>query len=215
MAVSKEDILFKNAFINSLLAGVFISIGGTVFVSLASTGNKIEGAIFFSIALLSICMLGLFLFTGKVGYMVEDHSKNAVLALLCGLGGNYIAATLFGVALSYALPKAQVFAESMCETKLALNPIGAFVLAFMCGILMYTAVHIYKLHKSLAGIFFCVPVFILCGFEHSIADMFYFAIARAFSFKYVLFLLIVILGNALGGMLIPFAKKFTEKPEAK
>ena len=79
----------KNAFLNSLLAGVFISIGGTVFVSLASGGNKIEGAIFFAIALLSICMLGLFLFTGKVGYMVEDHSKTAILSLLCGMYKKY------------------------------------------------------------------------------------------------------------------------------
>ena len=209
--VSKEDILLKNAFINSLLAGVFISVGGTVFVSLASTGSKIEGAIFFSIALLSICMLGLFLFTGKVGYMVEDHSKNAILALLCGLGGNYIGATAFGVILSYALPSVKAFAVGMCETKLNLNPLGVFLLAFMCGILMYTAVHIYKLHQSLAGIFFCVPVFILCGFEHSIADMFYFAVARAFSLEYILFLLIVIVGNSFGGMLIPFAKIFTNK----
>jgi nitrite transporter NirC len=63
----------KNAFLNSFLAGVFISIGGTVFISLASAGNKLAGAIFFAVALLSICILGLFLFTGKVGYMVEDH----------------------------------------------------------------------------------------------------------------------------------------------
>ena len=173
----------KNAFLNSFLAGVFISIGGTVFISLASAGNKLAGAILFAVALLSICMLGLFLFTGKVGYIVEDHSKNAVLALLCGLGGNFIGATLFGV----------------------------LFLAIMCGILMYTAVHIYKCTKSIAGIVFCVPVFILCAFEHSIADMFYFAVARAFTFEYLLFIVIVIIGNALGGMLIPFVQKFVKQ----
>ena len=53
--------------------------------------------------------------------------------------------------------------------------------------------------------------FILCGFEHSIADMFYFAAARAFSFEYALFILIVVLGNAIGGMLVPFVKKFTQE----
>ncbi len=201
----------KNAFLNSFLAGVFISIGGTVFISLASTGNKLAGAILFAVALLSICILGLFLFTGKVGYIVEDHSKNAILALLCGLGGNFIGATLFGVLLSYALPSVHNFAITMCEGKLNLNLLGVFLLAFMCGILMYTAVHIYKTTKSIAGIVFCVPVFILCAFEHSIADMFYFAVARAFSFRYVLFIVIVILGNALGGMLIPFVKKFVKE----
>lgn len=204
--------MIKNAFLNSLLAGVFISIGGTVFISLASTGNKLAGAILFAIALLSICMLGLFLFTGKVGYMVEDHSKNAILALLCGLAGNFIGSTLLGVLISFALPSVHEFAKGMCEAKLDLNLGGVLLLAFMCGILMYTAVHIYKLHnKSVVGILFCVPVFILCGFEHSIADMFYFAVARAFSLEYALFILIVIIGNALGGMLIPFVKKFVKE----
>ena len=201
----------KNAFLNSFLAGVFISIGGTVFISLASAGNKLAGAIFFAVALLSICILGLFLFTGKVGYIVEDHSKNAVLALLCGLGGNFIGATLFGVLLSYALPSVHAFAITMCESKLQLNLLGVLLLAFMCGILMYTAVHIYKCTKSIAGIVFCVPVFILCAFEHSIADMFYFAVARAFTFEYLLFIVIVIIGNALGGMLIPFVQKFVKQ----
>lgn len=201
----------KNAFLNSLLAGVFISIGGTVFISLASGGNKIEGAIFFAVALLSICMLGLFLFTGKVGYIVEDHSKNAILSLLCGLGGNFIGATVGGVLVSYALPKTHDYAKVMCNTKLELNLGAIFFLAVMCGILMYTAVHIYKLHKSISGIIFCVPVFILCGFEHSIADMFYFAVAREFSFRYALFIVLVILGNAIGGMLIPFVKKFVKE----
>ncbi len=201
----------KNAFLNSFLAGVFISIGGTVFISLASAGNKLAGAILFAVALLSICILGLFLFTGKVGYMVEDHSKNAVLALLCGLGGNFIGATLFGVLLSYALPSVHEFAVGMCQSKLDLNLLGVLLLAFMCGILMYTAVHIYKLAKSIAGIVFCVPVFILCAFEHSIADMFYFAVARAFTFEYLLFIVIVIIGNALGGMLIPFVQKFVKQ----
>lgn len=201
----------KNAFLNSLLAGVFISIGGTVFISVAKGGDKVMGSIFFSVALLSICMLGLFLFTGKVGYIVEDYSKKAILSLLCGLGGNFIGATVGGVLVSYALPSVHDYAVTMCESKLSLNLGGVFFLAFMCGILMYTAVHIYKLHKSVAGIVFCVPVFILCGFEHSIADMFYFAVARAFSFNYILFIIIVVLGNALGGMLVPFVKKFTKE----
>ena len=201
----------KNAFLNSLLAGVFISIGGTVFISLAVSGNKLAGSVFFAVALLSICMLGLFLFTGKVGYIVNDYSRTAILSLLCGLGGNFIGATLGGVLVSYALPNVHAFAVAMCQGKLDLNLGGVFFLAFMCGILMYTAVHIYKLHKSIAGIVFCVPVFILCGFEHSIADMFYFAVARAFSFEYLLFIVVVILGNALGGMLVPFVKKFTKE----
>ena len=81
---------------------------------------------------------------------------------------------------------------------------------------MYVAVSIYKENKSLSGIFFAVPVFILAGFEHSIADMCYFAISGKVSLDAFLFILIVILGNALGGMLLPILQgklKIAEKKE--
>ena len=52
------------------------------------------------------------------------------------------------------------------------------------------------------GILFCVPVFILSGFEHSIADMFYFGASGIFSLSVALFMLAVVIGNSLGGMLL-------------
>ena len=56
----------------------------------------------------------------------------------------------------------------------------------------------------MAGILFCIPVFILSGFEHSIADMFYFSLAgTVFQGRSLLFLLLVVLGNSLGGLFIP------------
>ena len=61
------------------------------------------------------------------------------------------------------------------------------------------------------GILFCVPVFILAGFEHSIADMFYFFLARSFGADSFLFLTIVVLGNSLGGVFIPFIQALKGK----
>ena len=60
-----------------------------------------------------------------------------------------------------------------------------------------------KERQSPLGILFCIPVFILSGFEHSIADMFYFAASGFVSFKAFAFLWLVILSNAVGGMLLP------------
>ena len=81
---------------------------------------------------------------------------------------------------------------------------SALIKGIFCGVLMYMAVSIYRDHnKNIAGILFCIPVFILCGFEHSIADMFYFAASGIVSFKALIFILIIILGNAVGGMLPP------------
>ena len=71
---------------------------------------------------------------------------------------------------------------------------------------MYLAVEIYKSKQTPVGILFCVPVFILAGFEHSIADLFYFFTARIVNGEMAWFLLLVVVGNSVGGMLIPWLK---------
>ena len=61
-------------FIDGVAAGVLIAIGGCVYLACDS---KYVGAALFSVALLSICFKGYSLFTGKVGYLVNDHSRDA------------------------------------------------------------------------------------------------------------------------------------------
>ena len=54
------------------------------------------------------------------------------------------------------------------------------------------------------GIFLCVMTFILCGFEHCVANMVYFTIASSWSTNTLLYLAIMILGNSFGSILIAF-----------
>lgn len=68
---------------------------------------------------------------------------------------------------------------------------------------MYLAVSTYKEKNTVLGILFCVPVFILSGFEHSIADMFYLGASGIFSLSAALFMLAVVIGNSLGGIFLP------------
>ena len=64
--------------ISGISAGLLVSIGGCVFLALANdVQTKFVGAILFAVALLVICYRGYSLFTGKVGFMVDDYSKNA------------------------------------------------------------------------------------------------------------------------------------------
>ena len=81
----------------------------------------------------------------------------------------------------------------------------------MCGVLMYVAVSIYKEHKSVLGIIFAIPVFILCGFEHSIADIGYFAIANVCSAQAFGFIYTVILGNTIGSFILPLFKMLGDR----
>lgn len=90
--------------------------------------------------------------------------------------------------------------------KLSDNLISILLLSCFCGILMYIAVNNYKKHSTsigkYMGIFICVMVFILCGFEHSVANMFYFSIARMLSWDTLLYLLIMVIGNSIGAIII-------------
>ena len=201
----------RKTIFDSLAAGVMIAIGGAVFVACVGDSTnpgvvKILGAVLFSVALLTICKLGMYLFTGKIGFVGEHFEPKDALHLLVGLCGNYVAATACGRILAYANPANAAKAAALCEAKLGQAPLQTFIFGVFCGILMYVAVKTFK-EKSLIGILFGIPVFIVAGFEHSIADMFYFSFGGIFTGKAFLFLLLVVCGNAVGGVLLPVLKR--------
>ena len=177
-----------------------IAIGGSV---LLSCDNRYLGAALFTVALLSICLFGFNLYTGKVGFLVKDHSPDTLAVTFSGLLGNILGTLIMGLLVGIALPKLVDSASAACVNRLGQTGIQTLIRSFFCGILMYTAVWVYREKGRIVGILFCVPVFILAGFEHSIADMFYFSLARCFETRSLLFLLLVVLGNSLGGMFIP------------
>lgn len=198
--------------LSGLCAGLIISIGGTVFLSCE---NRYVGAVLFCVALLCICFRGYSLFTGKVGFLPEKHGKEEYSVVFLGLFGNTVGTVLGGLAIRMALPDLGDKANLLCTAKLTQTVPQTLLRAFFCGILMYLAVSIYRDQKRITGILFCIPTFILCGFEHSIADMFYFAASGILSFRAFLFLLLVICGNAAGAILLPLltqSKENKEKP---
>ncbi len=186
--------------VSGLSAGLLITIGGSVFLA---CDNRYVGAVMFSVALLCICLKGYALFTGKVGFIPEKHGKEELSVLLLGLLGNAVGTVLGGALIRAGLSGLGEAAEKLCAAKLLQLPGQTFVRALFCGILMYMAVSVYRDRKDVIGILFCIPVFILSGFEHSIADIFYFAASGIVSLKAFGFLWMVILGNSVGGMLLP------------
>lgn len=72
--------------------------------------------------------------------------------------------------------------------------------------MMYLAIDNYNKSKNIVFIIAPVMIFILSGFEHSIADMFYFNLAGVYSFKSFTYILVMAVGNGIG------AKLFDIKP---
>ena len=189
--------------IKAILASIMISIGGTIYLSLE---NKMVGAFLFSIGLLMICVNGYNLYTGKIGYIIE-RKKGYLIELLITLIGNFIGTVSCGLVLSYTRINSSIkeVAAKICTIKLNDNLLSIFILSIFCGMLMYLAVDLYKKKTDFGrylGIFLGVTVFILAGFEHCVANMYYFTVADMWEAKTLLYVLIMILGNSVGSIII-------------
>lgn len=193
-------------FLKAAAAGITIGIGGAVYLTLE---NRVIGAVLFGVGLYTIVLNGLFLYTGKVGYLISAKDKKAyILQLIFTWLGNFAGTALAAAAISATrIRNLRRTAEVICKTKLADTPHSILILAVFCGILMYVAVDGFREKGNPLILFFCVTVFILCGFEHCIANMFYFLLAGAWSLRAVIYLLLMTLGNSVGGILLPLVKK--------
>ncbi len=202
-------------FVNGILAGILISIGGGVFLACYGDGSLVSrtiGSVFFSTALLCICFKGYSLYTGKIGYILEKHSKADISVLLWGLVGNIIATVPVGLLMRYAIPSMGAAADVVCAAKLSQDWWQTLVRGIFCGFLVYLAVSIFRDKNSTQAILLGIPAFILSCYEHSIADMFYFGAAGLLNLDAVIFLLLVVLGNSIGGVLLPLFERIVNPP---
>lgn len=205
------NILKKTA--NGICAGIMVTLGGATFLACE---QKIIAAVLFCIALVGICAHGYSLYTGRIGYLPAEHSKDDVSSTFLGLLGNAIGVILIGLALRFTRDELAIRAHEICTSKLEQSIPDAFIRAIMCGILMYIAVSVWREQKSRVGIFFAIPVFVMAGFEHSIADIFYFSVSGIVSLEAFLYLCLIILGNSFGSMLLPVlsGKAFPKKQKS-
>lgn len=201
-------------FVSAVMAGVAISIGGAVFLC---TDSRPVGAVMFTVGLFTVCTLGLDLFTGKVCYIFDNPPQYAARCGLIWLG-NLTGTLLCGALLRCTRLDVAARARDICQAKLADSPVSIFILAVFCNILIYLSVESYRENPhqlgKYIGLLLGVAVFVQAGFEHCVANMFYFTAAGAWSGRTVLYLLIMTLGNTAGGVLFPLVKKLRAKAGA-
>lgn len=196
---------YADTFLYAIMGGICIALGGTAYLC---TENNVIGAILFTIGLFTICTMGFNLYTGKVAYAFENKPSyiiDLIIIWLGNLAGTALSAWVLGLTRIGA--KMAEKANEICSTKLGDNLFSMFILAIFCNLLIFIAVDEFNTNKHIAGkylgLLFGVVAFIFCGFEHSIADMFYFSVSGVWSLKTLCYLLVITLGNAIGGLLVP------------
>lgn len=192
---------FFKLFIPSILAGISISLAGFIFLSV---DNKYLGSVLFTLGLFLVCTRSYNLYTGKVCYCKTIQNIKDLLIIILG---NFIGTNIIGLLLRctrYAT-SLTTKANSIIDIKLSDNLLSLFILAIICNVFIFVAVDGYKKSKDnvskYLSLFFGVIGFVITGTEHVVADMFYFAVAGNYTSKAFIILLIVFLGNTIGGRL--------------
>lgn len=153
----------------SIFAGLLIGIAGLVFLNVGGLG----GAILFAFGLLAVTISKAELFTGKAGFIPYRESLQLLPMVLLNAAGclitAYIASYSTSEVVATTLDTIMAARETASWDMLLMTSIGT-------GVIVTLAV--YGVRKgTYLPLLYGVPVFIMCGLPHSIADAFYYWVA--------------------------------------
>ena len=177
----------------SIFAGLLIGTGGLVYLRVGG----VAGAVLFAFGLLSVVMCDAQLFTGKSGFLpYRDFPKLVAMIAL-----NAVGCAIAALIASYSSSEALVAnLNTIIDARLAASWHKILVTSVGTGMIMTLAVYGAR-QKHYLPLLFGVPVFILCGLPHCVADAFYYAAAALYGeFEWSLLIawLWAIVGNYIG-----------------
>jgi formate/nitrite transporter FocA (FNT family) len=177
-------------FSKAILSGIFISVGGIINLKI---GGPL-GAFLFSFGLLSVVHYSLPLFTGKAGFCKYSQDFKTLPLILIG---NIIGTFIIGVCTHLAYPELIEKAEQITLHRQETSILVALFSSFMCGLIMTTVVKFAR-QKKFIPLLVGVPLFILAGFWHSIADAFYYSVSWFITSSFWYIYLVTVIGNFIG-----------------
>lgn len=186
---------------SSIFAGIAIGTAGFGFLASgvqSETYGSLAGAVMFSFGLLTVVGYKLKLYTGTAGFI----KKNEVGILFAVLLGNIIGCFCASLLARVTPMEIQAAAQKILELRLRTGALRCGLLGIGCGFIMTTAVQFAR-QKQYLPLLFGVPLFIVCGFTHCVADAFYY-LCVPFAFWKLHFVDIltvyvsIVLGNLVG-----------------
>lgn len=228
---AKTSLKISKMFILAIFAGMFIAFAGVGFTVAGATiqnpsAAKLVGACIFPGGLAMVVLAGSELFTGNSLIFISVLNKdvkpsqmlrNWLFVFLGNLCGSVLVAALvvYGHIPSLFNGETANYMVSIASAKASMSAGDAVIRGILCNFLVCTAVWITSAAKDASGkvlgLFFPIMLFVLCGFEHSVANMYYIPAGLFAAAEYgieaagltllgfVKNLLFVSLGNIIGG----------------
>lgn len=189
----KSEMPYLKMLLLSILAGLLIGIGGAASnsaihaISNVSVSKIVAGAIF-PFGLIMIVLTGGELFTGNCLVTISVLSRKTTLLrmlrnMIVVYIGNFVGTVAVAACCAYfgqlnmSSGALAVTTIKIAAAKCSLPFANAFVLGILCNFLVCVAVMLSCCAKDVAGKVMgaYVPIcfFVICGFEHSVANMYY------------------------------------------
>ena len=236
VGVTKATMPVATMFALAVLAGAFIALGALFFTITMTTGTttqppafglmRLAGGITFSLGLILVVVGGAELFTGNNliamawasgRVTTQQVMRNWGWVYLGNLVGAFGTAVLVWLADVHNMSDGAV-GETMvriARSKIALDPVSVLARGVLCNVLVCLAVWLCMGARSVTdkilAIVFPITAFVACGFEHSVANMYFLPIGVALAAgtsaplsvtDAVGNLALVTLGNVLGGTVL-------------
>lgn len=186
---------------SSVLAGIAIGFAGFGFLASgiqSEVYGSIFGAILFSFGLLTVVGYKLSLYTGTAGFIKKGEVGKLCLILMGNIAGCLCASLVSRV----SPMDIQAAAQNVLELRLQTGALRCGLLGIGCGFMMTTSVRFAR-EKHYLPLLFAVPLFIVCGFTHCIADAFYYlcvpvAFLKAHALQVLGVYISIVIGNLIG-----------------
>ena len=176
------------------MAGICISVGCIVNLQVGG----IAGAVLFTFGLVTVVHYRYALYTGTAGFVKTRKSLSDLFFIV--LTGNLLGCALMalGLGVTDCMPELYAKVAPIIAQRSSQGIASALMRSILCGFLMTTAVKFARENRWLP-LLFAVPLFILSGFYHSIADAFYLFLGQALNDAHLLCnWLVSIAGNFVG-----------------
>lgn len=189
---NKAAMRTDKMFLLAVMAGIYIAVAGcgasAASCTIGGSAGKLVGACVFPAGLTLVLLAGSELFTGNcllvIPVLEREISPGAMLrSWLIVYLGNFVGSVLIAWMAAYShqlsLFDGQLAAATVntAVAKVSMPFVDAFLKGILCNLLVCLAVWVSFAAKDAAGkvigLFYPVMVFVVCGFEHSVANMFY------------------------------------------
>lgn len=214
---------YVKGLINSIVAGVLISLGAICYLVCLGQGQQVFGSLIFSLGFLFIALYGYDYFTGKSGYVAENKVPY-ILDLVVMVLGNYIGAWLVSLVvlmtdMTEATSSLMLGLNMVMATKIGEGMVfSLFGKSLLSGIIIYFVFNTYKKAEQpiarFLSLFIGGAVICIVGLDELVTNMFYSNLYCLVEGNYgdlALKLLYVLIGNTLGTIMIPLVRKLRGK----